>query len=159
MPSQCFENMIEVEKAVDLSSWIDREIGVSDWYAVSQDQINLFAKLTGDDFWIHIDVKRAKTDMPDGKTIAHGFFTLALIPFLSRSIYRIRQRSGGLNYGSNRIRYTGQVQVGSRIRLRQTIKAVETVEGGVRVTTNNLVEIENQDRPALVAETLMLVYD
>ncbi len=151
--------MVEVDRPADLVAWVGREIGVSDWTVIDQQRITAFAELTGDDFWIHVDTERAAREMPDGKTIAHGFKVLSLIPFLVRSVYRIRLRGKGLNYGSNRVRYTSQVQVGSRVRLRQTIKAADIVEGGVRVTSDCVIEIEGQERPALVAEFLMLVYD
>lgn len=151
--------MVELERPADLLAWVGKEIGVSDWSLIDQKKIAAFAELTGDDHWIHVDVARAAKDMPDGKTIAHGFMTLSLIPFLVRSVYRIRLRGKGLNYGLNRVRYTSPVPVGSRVRLRQTIKAADVVEGGVRVTSDCVIEIEGQDKPALVAEFLMLVYD
>ncbi|MES2412237.1 MAG: MaoC family dehydratase [Pseudomonadota bacterium] len=151
--------MVELERPADLVAWVGKEIGVSDWSVIDQKKISAFAELTGDDHWIHVDVERAAKEMPGGKTIAHGFMTLSLIPFLVRSVYRIRLRGKGLNYGLNRVRYTSQVPVGSRVRLRQTIKAAEIVEGGVRVTSDCVIEIEGQDKPALVAEFLMLVYD
>ncbi len=151
--------MVEVERPADLVAWVGKEIGVSDWLVIDQKKITAFAELTGDDHWIHVDVDRAGREMPAGKTIAHGFFTLSLIPFLVRSVYRIRLRGKGLNYGLNRVRYTSQVQVDSRVRLRQTIKAAEIVEGGVRVTSDCVIEVEGQEKPALVAEFLMLVYD
>ena len=91
--------------------------------------------------------------------IAHGFFTLSLIPFLVRSVYQIRHRGKGLNYGSNRVRYVSPVPVGSRVRLRQTIQAAEPVDGGVKITSDCVIEIEGRPRPAVVAEFLMVVYD
>ncbi|MES2508766.1 MAG: MaoC family dehydratase [Pseudomonadota bacterium] len=151
--------MVELERPADLLAWVGKEIGVSDWSLIDQKKIAAFAELTGDDHWIHVDVARSAKDMPDGKTIAHGFMTLSLIPFLVRSVYRIRLRGKGLNYGLNRVRYTSPVPVGSRVRLRQTIKVADVVEGGVRVTSDCVIEIEGQDKPALVAEFLMLVYD
>jgi len=151
--------MIVLSRSAELVDWVGKEIGVSDWLEIDQRRIDQFAAITGDDHWIHVDVERAKKEMPDGKTIAHGFLTLSLIPFLVRSIYTIRQRGRGLNYGSNKVRYTSPLQVNSRIRLRQTIKAADPVEGGLRVTSNCLIEIEGQERPALVAEFLMIVYD
>ncbi len=151
--------MIELERPADLVPWVGKEIGVSDWSVIDQDKISRFAVLTGDDHWIHVDTERASREMPDGKTIAHGFYTLSLIPYLVRSVYRIRVRGKGLNYGLNRVRYTSPVPVNSRVRLRQTIKAAEIVEGGVRVTSDCVIEIEGRERPALVAEFLMLVYD
>ena len=152
--------MIEVERPADLSQFVGIEIGVSDWFTVDQSIIDKFAEATGDHQWIHVDVERAKREMPDGKTIAHGYLTLSLVPRLAQTIYRIKRRSRGLNYGSNRIRFTGQVPAGSRIRLHQKIKSVEPVEGGgVRVTSESSVEVEGAARPALVAETISIQFE
>ena len=152
--------MIEVERPADLSQFVGIEIGVSDWFTVDQSIIDKFAEATGDHQWIHVDVERAKGEMPDGKTIAHGYLTLSLVPRLAQTIYRIKRRSRGLNYGSNRIRFTGQVPAGSRIRLHQKIKSVEPVEGGgVRVTSESSVEVEGAVRPALVAETISMQFE
>src|SRR6266849_7092939 len=138
----------------EMHKYVGQEIGVSDWVEVTQERINRFADATGDHQWIHVDVERAKKDMPGGKTIAHGFLTLSLVPRLGQTIYRVKHRSRGLNYGSNRIRFTGQVPAGSRIRLRQKIKSVEPVEGGVRITSESTVEVAGAARPGLVAETI-----
>jgi acyl dehydratase len=151
--------MLEVEHGTDLSGYVGKEIGVSDWYTVTQDQINKFADATGDHQWIHVDVERCKTEMPGGKTIAHGWLTLSLVPRLASTIYKVKHRSRGINYGANRVRFTGPVPAGSRIRLRLTIKEVEPVEGGVRVTNEGLMEIEGGSRPVLVSETIGMVYD
>ena len=151
--------MIELERPADLAQFIGKEIGVSDWFTVDQAIIDKFADATGDHQWIHVDVERAKREMPGGKTIAHGYLTLSLVPRLAQTIYRIRRRSRGLNYGSNRIRFTGAVPAGARIRLRQKIKAVEPVEGGVRITSENTVEVQGAPRPALVAEIISMQFD
>ena len=151
--------MLEIERPADLTAYVGKEIGVSDWFTVDQDIIDKFADATGDHQWIHVDVERAKREMPGGKTIAHGYLTLSLVPRLAQTIYRVKKRSRGLNYGSNRIRFTGQVPAGSRIRLRQKIKSVDTVEGGVRITSENTVEVEGIERPALVAETISMQFD
>jgi acyl dehydratase len=154
------KSMIEVEKPADLTQYIGIEIGVSDWFTVDQATIDKFAEATGDHQWIHVDVERAKRELPGGKTIAHGYLTLSLVPRLAQTIYRIRRRSRGLNYGSNRIRFTGQVPAGSRVRLRQKIKSVEPVAGGgVRITSENSVEVEGVARPALVAETISMQFE
>lgn len=151
--------MTLLDRPVDILAWVGKEIGTSNWFEITQEQIDTFARLTGDDHWIHVDVERARNDMPDGKTIAHGFFTLSLIPFLVRSVYQIRQRGRGLNYGSNKVRYVSPVQVGSRIRLRQTIKAADPIDGGMKITSDCVIDIEGKARPALVAEFLMVIYD
>jgi len=151
--------MILLNRPADILAWVGKEIGVSDWLEIHQEQIDGFARLTGDDHWIHVDTARAKKEMPDGKTIAHGFFTLSLIPFLVRSVYQIKERGRGLNYGSNRVRFVSPVPVDSRVRLRQSIKAAEAIEGGMRITSDCVIEVEGQTRPAVVAEFLMVVYD
>ena len=150
--------MLEVERPADLPQYVGKEMGVSDWYTVTQEQIDKFADATGDHQWIHVDVERAKKEMPGGKTIAHGWLTLSLVPRLASTIYRVKHRSRGLNYGANRVRFTGMVPAGSRIRLRLKIKAVDPVEGGMRVTSESTMEVEGSDRPALVAETIGVVY-
>ena len=142
-----------------LPSLAGQEIGVSDWLEIDQARINQFADATGDHQWIHVDVERAKREMPGGKTIAHGYLTLSLLPRLSHAILHIRKRSRGINYGSNKVRFTAPVPAGSRVRLHQTLKAVEDIEGGVRMTFDNQIEVEGSSRPALVAETMGLAFD
>ena len=151
--------MLEVERGGDLVAYKGQEIGVSDWYTVTQEQIDKFADATGDHQWIHVDVERAKTEMPGGKTIVHGWLTLSLVPRLASTLYQVKQRSRGINYGANRVRFTGMVPAGSRIRLRLKIKEVENVKGGVRVTNEGTMEIEGGSRPVLVSETIGVVYD
>ncbi len=152
--------MIEVERPTDLAQFVGQEIGVSDWFTIDQTIIDKFAEATGDHQWIHVDVERAKREMPGGKTIAHGYLMLSLVPRLVATIYRVKKRSRGLNYGSNRVRFTGQVPAGSRIRLRQKIKSVEPIEGGgVRITSESTMEVEGSSRPALIAETISMQYE
>src|SRR3954466_4625758 len=136
--------MLEVERAADLKQYEGKEIGVSDWYTVTQEQINKFADATGDHQWIHVDVERAKREMPGGKTIAHGFLTLSLIAGLAHQTHDIRKRSRGINYGSDRVRFTSPVPSGSRVRLHQKLLKVEDIEGGVRMTFASQMEIEGQ---------------
>lgn len=151
--------MLEVETPAEMAAHVGRDIGTSDWVLVDQAMINKFADATGDHQWIHVDVERAKQAMPNGKTIAHGFLTLSLLPMLGDQIYRIRKTSRGINYGSDRVRFTSMVPSGSRVRLNQKLKKVEPVEGGQRLTLESTVEIEGQSRPALVAEAIFLAYD
>jgi acyl dehydratase len=151
--------MLEVERPSDLVGYVGKEIGVSEWYAVTQEQIDKFADATGDHQWIHVDVERCKKEMPGGKTIAHGWLTLSLVPRLAAKIYTVKHRSRGINYGANRVRFTGPVPAGSRIRLRLKIKEVEQVQGGVRVTNEGTMELEGAARPVLISETIGMVYD
>lgn len=151
--------MLEVEAAADMDVLVGQPLGTGEWLEVTQAMINTFADATGDHQWIHVDVERAKRDMPGGTTIAHGFLTLSLLPALTTTVYRIRQRSRGVNYGSNKVRFTSPVPAGSRVRATLRLKASEPVAGGRRLITESTVEIEGKDRPALVAETITLVYD
>jgi len=151
--------MLEVNKPADMKAFVGKPIGTSDWVLVDQKMIDAFADATGDHQWIHVDRERAKREMPGGKTIAHGFLTLSLLPWLGDSVYRIRKTSRGINYGSNKVRFTAPVPAGSRVRLHQVLKNVEDISGGIRMTFDSTVEIEGSDKPALVAETLMLAFD
>jgi len=151
--------MTEVETPSGMDALVGQSLGRSDWLIVTQEMIDTFADATGDHQWIHVDRERAAREMPGGRTIAHGFLTLSLLPQLADGIYRIRRRSRGLNYGSNRVRFTHPVPSGSRIRLHMTLKASEPIEGGRRLIADNTVEIEGAERPALVAETITLVFD
>jgi len=143
----------------DLKSAVGTEIGVSDWYQVTQEQIDRFADATGDDQWIHVDVERAKRELPGQKTIAHGILTLALAPEFIRNVARIRGLKRTLNYGANRIRYLAPVPSGSRLRGRVTIADAEDVSpDGLRVTYGVTTEVEGGKRPACVAELIALHY-
>ena len=139
--------MLEVERPADMAAHAGKELGTSEWVTVDQAMIDRFAEATGDHQWIHVDVARAKREMPGGKTIAHGYLTLSLIPRLSQSIWRIAKRSRGINYGSNKIRFLNPVTAGSRVRLVQTLKAAEPIEGGQRLIFEAKVEIEGEDAP------------
>src|SRR5579862_7053944 len=152
--------MLEVDSPRDLTAHIGKSLDPGAWLLVDQAMINAFADATGDHQWIHVDIERAKRELPGGKTIAHGFLTLSLLPRLAQSVVNVKGRSRGLNYGSNRVRFTGQVPAGSRIRLRQKIKSVEPVAGGgVRITSESTVEVEGAERPALVAETISMQFE
>ena len=151
--------MLLLQTPSDLLMHVGQKLGVSDWFTIEQHHIDTYAQVTGDDFWIHVDVARARRDMPGGKTIAHGLFVLSLVPRLQRDIFRIEHRGQGLNYGSDRVRYTAQVPVRSRLRLHQTLLNATRQEGATRITTQCEFEIEGQTRPALVAEFILLIRD
>ncbi len=150
--------MLEVDTPYDMESHVGKKIGTSDWLLIDQERINDFARITGDENWIHVDVERAKRELPNGLTIAHGLLTFSLLPYLGGKILNIRERSRGVNYGSNKLRFTAPVQVGSRIRLHRTLVKYEVAEGGARLTFSNEIEIEGSARPALVAETISMMY-
>ena len=151
--------MLTLEKPADVFKHIGQELGPSEWLVVTQEMIDKFADATGDHQWIHVDVERAKRELPGGKTIAHGYLTLSLLPRLAPTLMKISQRRRGVNYGSNKIRFISPVPAGSRIRLRQRlVNADETKDGGVRITSEMTMEVEGGERPAMVAETMSVVY-
>ncbi len=143
----------------ELKTLVGEEIGASDWVEVAQSRINAFADATEDHQWIHLDAERAKTASPFGTTIAHGFLTLSLLPYLAAQAYRVQgDFKMGINYGLNRLRFISPVPAGSRVRARFNLQSVEDVAGGVQLTVTATVEIEGGQKPALVAEWLMRYY-
>lgn len=148
-----------VEKPADLAAFVGQKLGSSDWVMLDQAQIDAFATLTGDDHWIHVDTERASRELAGGKTLVHGFLTLALIPHLQRAVFTVKQRGKGLNYGCNRVRFTSPLPVQARLRLHQTLKTCELLTDGARVILECTMEVEGQERPALVAETIVQIYD
>ena len=151
--------MLIVDNPRDLADYIGQELAPSEWLTIDQAMIGKFAEATGDHQWIHVDVERAIRDMPGGATIAHGYLTLSLLPRLINQTYRVANRSQSLNYGANRIRFTNPVRSGARLRLRLTVTSVEAVEpDGARITSDCVIEIEGEERPALVAEIISQIY-
>jgi acyl dehydratase len=123
---------------------------------VDQDRVNTFAEATGDHQWIHVDVARATREI--GGPIAHGYLTLSLIPLLSAGLLNLKGVTRGINYGSNKVRFTNMVRVGKRVRLRQKLLSAEPKSGGVQLINECTIEIEGEERPACVAETISVVY-
>lgn len=151
--------MLTVETPQDLKQHVGEEMGVSEWVTVDQARINKFAEATGDHQWIHVDPERAARELPIGSTIAHGYLTLSLVSELSTQVLQIKKKRTGLNYGSNKVRFTGMVPAGSRVRLRSVLKAAEDVkDNGVRVISEVTMEREGADRPVMVAETISIAY-
>jgi acyl dehydratase len=145
-------------KFADLEQHVGQEIGHSEWVKIDQDRVNKFADATGDHQWIHLDVERAKKELPTKGTIAHGYLTVSLIPWLGSQIMKIDGVSRGINYGSNKVRFTNMVPVGARVRAKLKILGVDEKSGGKQITSEYTIEIEGQDRPACVAETIGIVY-
>ena len=146
-------------KAADLAACAGTLLGRSDWVTIDQARIDAFAELTGDRHWIHVDIERARREMPDGRTIAHGLLLLSLIPDLQQQIYAVQQRGAGLNYGYDKVRFVSQVQVDSRIRLALVLVDIEPHALGTRILTDATIEIEGRDKPALVARNILLLKD
>jgi acyl dehydratase len=151
--------MLTVEHAIDLRAHAGQPIGSSGWFTIEQQHIDDFARLTGDDNWIHVDTERAAREMPGGKTIAHGLYVLSLIPWLQRGIFDIRRRGRGLNYGYDRVRFLTPVPVGSRIRLAMSLVQATAQTTGTRIELESTVELEGSERPALIARNIILIED
>jgi acyl dehydratase len=140
----------------ELAEAAGEELGTSEWVEITQERVNQFANATGDHQWIHVDVERAK-DGPFGGTIAHGYLTLSLVPWLSSQVFGLQTPGAKLNYGVNKVRFPNPVRVGSRIRGHVTIGAVTDLASGKQLTVRHTVEIEGEDKPACVAETVVLL--
>ncbi|KAF1066115.1 MaoC family dehydratase [Variovorax sp.] len=139
----------------ELKAFEGKEAGPSAWHEVTQAQVQLFADATGDHQWIHLDPERARRESPFGGPVAHGFLTLSLLPMLTSEITRFEGTKARINYGLDRVRFTGPVPVGARLRIRATLRAVsEETDGGVKVAWLVTFEIEGGARPVCVAETL-----
>ena len=142
-----------------LGERVGQELGLSDWVAIDQQTIDAFAACTGDKQWIHVDVERAKRESPFRGPIAHGYLTLAMVAPLAMRIGVIpTDAAAGLNYGIDKVRFLAPVPAGARVRLRVVLAGIEPREGGqVIMKTQNTMEVEGSERPALVAETLALL--
>lgn len=141
---------------------IGDELHVGPWLTMTQERIDQFAEATGDFQWIHVEPERAEEESPFGSTIAHGYLTLSLIPFLTESIRPDKPSITGakrlINYGSNKIRFPNAVKPGSNIRARSMLANVQEVKGSLEIIKRITVEVEGSDRPACVAETVTRAY-
>jgi acyl dehydratase len=134
------------------------ELGVSTWLEISQERIDMFADATGDHQWIHVDPHKAASG-PFGATVAHGYLTLSLIPFLGAQAFAFAGETARVNYGLDRVRFMAPVRVGSRIRDRVVLSAVNDIERGQQVQLTHTIEIEGSEKPACVAEAIVLLMD
>jgi acyl dehydratase len=146
-------------KIAELRSRVGQEIGVSEWHTVSQERIDRFAEVTGDNQWIHIDAERALRESPYGTPIAHGFLTVSMLSGMSQEAVRIEDPAKmRINYGFNRLRFTGAVPAGSRIRAHFTLNSLKDFVGGIELAWGVSVEVEGVEKPALVAEWIGRTY-
>lgn len=132
------------------------DLGTSDWVGVDQRRVNQFADATGDHQWIHVDIERAK-EGPFGGTIAHGYLTLSLLPWLGSQVFTLRTPGAKLNYGINKVRFPNPVLVGRRIRLHVHLAEVTDIPKGKQLVVRHTVEIEDEAKPACVAESVVLL--
>ena len=149
-------------KTVDVSeleSIKGQDMGHSEWMTIDQDRINQFAEATNDHQWIHIDTERATKELPTKSTIAHGFLSLSLLVPLSSQVWSISGAKMMINYGLNKVRFINMVPVNSRVRLGIKISEVNKLDnGGTQVISEATLEIDGQDKPAYVAESIMVAF-
>ena len=151
--------MLEVRSPQDLKNFENYDLGCSDWFLIDQELINAFAKLSGDDQWIHVDSDRAFNEMPGGKTIAHGLLSLCISPSLGKNKIQIENLKHTLNYGIDKVRFISPVKVGSFIRLKSKIaKVTLRDDDSVLVRIERIMEIKRIGKLAVYAETLSLMY-
>jgi len=143
--------------AEEITAAAGEELGTSDWLSVDQERIDRFADATGDHQWIHVDREKAAAG-PFGGTIAHGYLTLSLLPQFAWQIYTVEGAAMAVNYGANKVRFINPVKVGSRLRASARLSEVTDVAGGLQLVVVQTVEIEGQEKPACVAETVSRVY-
>jgi acyl dehydratase len=139
-----------------LAAAVGADLGTSDWLEIDQDRVNLFADATDDHQWIHVDEERAGQG-PFGGTIAHGYMTVSLIPALSKSIFSVETDGPRLNYGLNKVRFPNPVKVGTRVRAQATLAELTDVPAGKQLVVRYTIEIEDEEKPACVAETVVLL--
>ena len=143
------------EKITDLAGHIGENIGISDWFAIDQARVNLFADATGDHQWIHVDPERAMGG-PFGGPIAHGFLTLSLLPALTATAYQILDARTGVNYGLDKVRFPAPVRVGSLVRAHFKLLAWEPLgDGGAQMKVEMTVECQGLEKPVCVAQSIM----
>jgi acyl dehydratase len=142
----------------DAKALIGEEVGLSDWVVIDQHRVDQFAEATADHQWIHVDTSRAAKEMPDGKTIAHGYLTLALIPALTGKFIQVENLARAINFGLNKVRFYAPVPVGSRLRGRAIVLQARQRAGALLLNSEIRIEVEGQRKPACIAETLGMFF-
>lgn len=143
----------------ELKGLVGQEVAVTDWFAIEQERVGLFADATGDHQWIHLDTERSRRESPYGGTIAHGFLTLSLLPMMMEGAVSMPAPKLAVNYGLNKVRFPAPVPVGSRIRGRMMLLEVEDIDGGTQIVWKVTMEREGSDKPVCIAESIVRRYD
>ncbi len=150
---------MKIIKSIDDAKALEgQEVGLSDWIVVDQHRIDQFAEATADYQWIHVDTERAAKEMPNGKTIAHGYLTLALIPALTGKFVEVENLARAINFGLNKVRFYTPVPVGAKLRARATVLQARRRAGALLLTSEVRLEVEGERKPACVAETLGMYF-
>ena len=150
--------MVMVKSVEDAKALEGQEVGLSDWAVIDQHRIDQFAEATADHQWIHVDTERAVREMPDGKTIAHGYLTLSLIPALTGNFVQFERLARAINFGANKVRFYTPVPVGSRVRARAVVLQARSRAGALLLTSEVRIEVEGERKPACVAEILGMYF-
>src|SRR5665213_3934652 len=146
-----------VDSIEELTALVGSHLGYGEYRTMTQEQVNLFADATGDHQWIHVDPERAKAG-PFGGPIAHGYFTLSIIPVLLGGVMKVDGVAMGVNYGTNKVRFTSPVPVGSDVRAGATLASVDEVAGGIQVALDVVVEVKDAPKPSCVAQVVFRYY-
>jgi len=155
MTGEALHTITSIEDAKALENV---EVGVSEWIEIDQSRINQFAEATNDYQWIHVDEERAARELPAGKTIAHGYLTLSLIPALTADFVRIENLARAINFGCNKVRFYSMVPVGGRVRARAVVKQARKRAGALHLLSEITIELEGERKPACIAETLGIYF-
>ena len=150
--------MKKITSIDDAKTLEGEEIGLSDWVVIDQHRIDQFAEATGDHQWIHVDTERAANELPDGKTIAHGYLTLSLVPALAANFLEFENLARAINFGANKVRFYTPVPVGARVRARAVILQARRRAGALLLTSEVRIEVEDERKPACVAEILGMYF-
>lgn len=150
--------MITISNYQEFEAYLGQELGVSQWHLIDQEQINKFADATLDHQWIHIDQERAATESPFKKTIAHGYLTLSLIPYLWKQIAEIHNLKMEINYGIDSFKFGQAVVVDSEVRLKTKLKSIVNLRGTTKVIIEAILEIKDQPKPAYTGDVLFLYH-
>ena len=150
--------MYVIKSIEDAKALEGEEVGLSDWVVIDQNRIDQFAEATTDYQWIHVDTERCAREMPDGRTIAHGYLTLSLIPALTGDFVKVENLTRAINFGANKVRFYTPVPAGARVRARVTLLQARRRAGALMVTSETRIEVEGERKPACVAETLGMYF-
>jgi acyl dehydratase len=150
--------MLIIKSHDEFAEHLGKEIGVSEWHRVTQEQINLFSDATLDHQWIHTDTKRAETESPFKATIAHGYLALSLIPYLWKQVIQIQNLKMEINYGIENLRFAQPVIVNSEVRLKVKLSNIINLRGVTKATIGAVLEINGEKKPAFTAETVFLYH-
>ncbi|MEL6870338.1 MAG: MaoC family dehydratase [Pseudomonadota bacterium] len=150
--------VIRISSIDDASQWVGKCIGASSWHEIDQSRIDQFAEATGDRQWIHVDTERAAAQMPGGKTIAHGYLTLALIPALTSELVTFDNLARTINFGCDKVRFHSMVCCDDRVRIHTTIKSARKRGGALYLVSSHEIEVEGKRKPACSTDTIGMYF-